>query len=256
MRDWAAFGLDCRQGGPRLQCKKKVDEPEVLVEFLPIEGSAPIDSVEQRTLVASLQPGGSLDGTMTLEWRGRIAVDRMVEARSFRPDQWKQELQDRIKERSETARLRDYSAQTCDRKEAHCQFHVAYTVPNYATPDGPRLIVPLSFLSSSWDKPLPVRDRRHDLFVRRTEREEETLTFKLPDGYVAENLPLSRTLHSPPLDVKLEVSTDPGTVTVHRIVQTHCGRWERTRYPEVLNLLQEFAAFRRQAFTVRPAITR
>ncbi len=111
-------------------------------------------------------------------------------------------------------------------------------------------MVPLAMLASQWDT-LPIdKNRHHDVFIARSETDEEIATLHLPAGYVVDELPKTTALASPAVEARLEVSSAAGTVTIKRTVQTHAGRWPRSVYPAVAAVLQGSAAWRHQTLTI------
>ena len=83
--------------------------------------------------------------------------------------------------------------------------------------------------------------------------DEDELTIRLPAGFVAEELPAPVSLQSPAADLRIEVSTAPGVVTVRRAVQYHAGMYPRESWQQLDALLRAQAALRQQVFVLRPA---
>jgi hypothetical protein len=237
-----------------LSAKQKVlDDPQIDVTFAPIVGGEPLASVERRTIEARLDGAGALDGAMTIERQGRSAVDSAIRTRSWQRDRWQKGLESTAQARHKTARLGEFTPQTCDKRQGRCSLRFAWSAPGYAVVDGERLVVPLAFLTSSWDKERPAGDeeRQRDVFFRRPERDEEVLRVRVPDGFVVEELPAPVALQSPPLEIALDVARDGDTVVVRRSVQTHAGQWSKSEYARVAEILQTFSSLRAKTFTLR-----
>ena len=140
-----------------------------------------------------------------------------------------------------------------DRRDAHLTLAADFSAPSYAAADGKRQIVPLTFLHMAWDRDFSDEPRRHDVMVRNPEREEETIVFHLPKGWTATDLPHGAAWHCEALDGAVQVTSAPGTVTIHRIVQTRTGHWGPGEIDDLLGVARKVSAVRQGAFAVAPA---
>jgi len=228
-------------------------QEETPVSLVRLASADPGLSAHRQTIDATLEANGRIRGQIADEWNGRDAVDLRVQTRKWLDDAWRKEVESDLHARANTAQLDAVSPLSWDKRAARAALKVEYSAPGYAASDGARLVVPLSFLELPTDRELDDQPRRHDVMVRAPKREEETMVFHLPSGWVATDLPHGSTWHSEAADALFEVRSAPGTVTVRRVVQTHLGHWGPGEWSDVASVLRKLSATRRAAFTVGPA---
>jgi len=141
-----------------------------------------------------------------------------------------------------------------DKGQARLRFGLEYDTPGYATPDGDRLAVPLSFLRGSCDEEPSDEPRTHDVMIRSDRREEETLTLHTPSGYVVASLPTGGRAHVDAADGLVEISApSPTTIRVRRLLQIHAGHWGPAEYDDLVGLMRKLAATRQQVVILEKA---
>ncbi len=222
-------------------------------EFVDVRGAAPVESVFRRSMDTRLEANGDLSGDWTIEDRGAKAVEVQIDTRAWLPDRWREFFTTNLHDRSRTARLVSNAPPECDRSHATCRLQARFTIAGYAAAETGRLTVPLTLLRPLDDKEPFQAARQRSVFVGRAQLDEDELTIRLPAGFVAEELPAPVSLQSPAADLRIEVSTAPGVVTVRRAVQYHAGMYPRESWQQLDALLRAQAALRQQVFVLRPA---
>jgi hypothetical protein len=235
---------------PKASSSQQEETPVALVR---LAAADPGLSAHRQTIDATLDASGRISGQIAEEWTGTEAVEVRVKTRKRLEDDWRKAAESDLHAHAKTAQLGTVSPLGWDKREARATLRTEYSAPGYAAADGQRLVVPLSFLKMATDRELDDEPRRHDVMVRWPTREEETVVFHLPSGWVASDLPRGSRWHSDAVDAVLEVRSAPGTVTVRRMVQTHLGHWGPGEWDDVVNVLRKVSAARQAAFTVGPA---
>ena len=247
---WSAERQAILFGVPKAPTSYHQEEtPVALVRLAAVDSGL---SVHRQTIDATIDGNGRISGAIADEWSGTQAVDVRVKTRKRLEDEWRKLAESELHARAKTAQLGTVSPLGWDKHEARATVRTEYSVPGYAAADGPRLVVPLSFLKMATDHEVDDEPRRHDVMVRWPTREEETIVFHLPSGWVASDLPRGSRWHSEAVDALFEVRSAPGTVTVRRTVQTHLGHWGPGEWNDVVNVLRKVSAARETPFVVGP----
>jgi hypothetical protein len=219
--------------------------------FVPLAGATPPLSSDHREIEATLDGAGTLTGTLLAERRGQLATDWRLATRKWQAAEWRKHQAAELGARHKAGRIVSTSPDQCDKPTGVCRHSVSWTIPSFAAVDGERLVVPLDLLASRWDHTAIDKERHNNVFMRHQQVDEESVTLRLPDGYVVEELPQPATVQSPALEARLEVSATAGEVTFKRRIETHPGVWDRTRYPSLAVVLQAFAGWRHRTITLR-----
>ena len=228
-------------------------QQETPVDIVQLNADEPKASVHRQLIDATIDTNGAMNGRISDEFRGEAAVEFRIKSRSWLEERWRTELESDLHGRAPTAALRGVTPAAWERRDAHLTVAADFSAPSYATADGKRQIIPLTFLHMAWDRDFSDEPRRHDVMVRNPEREEETIVFHLPKGWTATDLPHGAAWHCEALDGAVQVTSAPGTVTIHRIVQTRTGHWGPGEIDDLVGVARKVSAVRQAAFAVAPA---
>jgi|GEM_PF-2800352 len=218
---------------------------DLRVELVPVKSSSAPATGWRRQHDVKIDQAGTLNGRMKETLYGLEAVEAHL-------GKAPKEAANDLRGRDKRTLLRNVVPQTCDRLHGECHLEVDYSVVSYAAVDGDSLTVPLTFMASDWDTRFRSATREHDVFIRYPSPEEEILTFHLPAGYEAVDLPPSRKQSTPFADFELEVTSAPGVVTVRRAVTGHPGIYPKADYSAYAVAVSSFGATRRLVFRAKP----
>jgi hypothetical protein len=206
---------------------------------------------EHRQVAITVAPTGAVRGKMKVKGVAQRAVDSAIAARHYTAERWRTEEEDALHARDKTARLEDSAPQLCDRADGHCEVEYAFSIAQYAAVEDNGLVMPLSLLLSSWDKPPTDGKRTHDIYASRSSAETEELVVTLPPGYVPIDLPAPAKWHAPGFDATFSIERVRDTLVVRRTVDVHRGHWSVQEYAALDTALRDYRDVRRKSITIR-----
>ena len=141
-------------------------QPESPIQLVHLDGGAVATTGHRQLIDMSLDAAGNASGRLTDEWRGQQAVDFRIASRTWLADRLRKEVEDDLHARAKTAELEAVTPVAWDKREAAAKLEVTWKARGYATVDGERLILPLSFLHMEsdhdpGDEPRQVEDVIH-----------------------------------------------------------------------------------------------
>ena len=149
--------------------------------------SPPDKSREKRTATLRLDENGTLEGDVTVEYTGHLAVERKRLNEEDSPTQREENLKEMIKERLSSAELTNIVIEnaTDPVKPFVYKYHVR--VPEYAQRTGKRLFVQPGFFLKGIEPMFSAGTRRYPVYFHYPWSEEDKITLELPKGYVLDN---------------------------------------------------------------------
>jgi hypothetical protein len=155
--------------------------------FVQTPMSAPEKSLEKCAAKLRLSEDGTLEGDVTIEFTGHLAVQFKENNDEDSPEQRQKTLLDDIKRHMSTAEIADVKIEnvTDPSKPFIYRFHIR--VPDYAQRTGKRLFLQPSFFQKGVNPMFPTSDRRHAIYFHFPWREEHTVEIELPKGYALDN---------------------------------------------------------------------
>ncbi|HEU4506743.1 MAG TPA: DUF3857 domain-containing protein [Pyrinomonadaceae bacterium] len=174
MLRWQEEGVDCLIAGDRST-------------WITTPMSPPEKSKEKRTATLALDENGTLEGDVTIEYTGHLAVERKLQNDEDSPEQREETLKAAIKARLSSAEISNIVVEnaTDPSKPFIYKFHVK--VPEYAQRTGKRLFVQPGFFHKGIEPMFSAGERRYPIYFRFPWSEEDTITLNLPKGYVLDN---------------------------------------------------------------------
>lgn len=192
------------------------DSPSVWVET-PM--SSPDKSKEKRTANLKLDENGTLEGDVTIEYTGHLAVERKFNNDDDSPEQREQNLKDAMKERLSSAELSNIVIENATDaiKPFIYKYHIR--VPDYAQRTGKRLFFQPGFFHKGISAMFSASERRFPIYFHYPWSEEDKVTLTLPKGYVLDNAdrpaPINAGLVSK-YEIKMGITTDQTTLIYER----------------------------------------
>ena len=149
--------------------------------------SPPDKSKEKRTATLRLDENGTLEGDVTVEYTGHLAVERKRLNDEDSPTQREENLKEMMKERLSSAELTNIVVEnaTDPVKPFIYKYHVR--VPEYAQRTGKRLFVQAGFFLKGIEPMFSAGARRYPIYFHYPWSEEDKITIELPQGYVLDN---------------------------------------------------------------------
>lgn len=181
--------------------------------------SPPANSKEKRVATLQLDENGTLEGDVTVEFTGHLAVERKVFNDEDSPQQREENLKEAVKKRMSSAELTNIIIEnaTDPTKPFIYKYHVR--VPEYAPRTGKRLFLQPAFFRRGIAALFSAGTRRHPIYFRFPWSEEDKITISLPKGYVLENADRPAPITASGvcgLEIGMGVTTDKTTLIYNR----------------------------------------
>ncbi|MEK6282866.1 MAG: DUF3857 domain-containing protein [Acidobacteriota bacterium] len=145
--------------------------------------SAPEKSRQKRIANLRLTEDGTLEGDVTVEYYGHLAVDRKEWDDDDSPAQREETLRDNVKARMSTAEITNIQIEnvTDPVKPYVYKYHIQ--VPGYAQRTGKRLFLQPAFFQFGLRPLFPTSARQHPIYFSYPWSEEDEVTIHLPQGF-------------------------------------------------------------------------
>jgi hypothetical protein len=161
-----------------------VDENSVWVRTPVTEAQK---SKEKRTAKLQLDENGTLEGDVTVEYTGHLAVEHKVLNEDDSPVQREENLKEMVKSRLSSAELTNIVIE--DDADVAKPFVYKYhvRVPDYAQKTGKRLFFQPGFFTKGLSALFSAGTRRYPIYFHFPWSEEDKITIALPKGYALDN---------------------------------------------------------------------
>jgi transglutaminase-like putative cysteine protease len=149
--------------------------------------SPPEKSKEKRTARLRLDENGTLEGDVTIEYTGHLAVERKLLNDEDSPVQREENLKEAVKGRLSSAELTNIVIEnaTDPTKPFIYKYHVR--VPDYAQRTGKRLFFQPGFFSKGISALFSAGTRRYPVYFHFPWSEDDDISIALPKGYTLDN---------------------------------------------------------------------
>jgi len=144
-------------------------------------------SKEKRVATLTLDENGTLEGDVTIEYTGHLAVERKLNNDEDSPVQREENLKEMVKGRMSSAELSNIVVEnaTDPVKPFIYKYHVR--VPEYAQRTGKRLFFQPGYFVKGIDALFSAGTRRYPVYFHFPWSEEDKVTINLPKGYTLDN---------------------------------------------------------------------
>ena len=180
--------------------------------------SPPEKSKEKRTATLRLDENGTLEGDVTVEYTGHLAVERKRLNDEDSPTQREENLKEMVKNRLSSAELTNIVIEnaTDPVKPFVYKYHVR--VPEYAQRTGKRLFFQPGFFNKGIPAMFSAGTRRFPIYFHYPWSEEDQISIELPKGYALDNadrpFPINAGISK--YEVKMGITTDQTTLVYNR----------------------------------------
>ncbi|HXQ72619.1 MAG TPA: DUF3857 and transglutaminase domain-containing protein [Pyrinomonadaceae bacterium] len=149
--------------------------------------SPPEKSKEKRTATLKLDENGTLEGDVTVEYSGHLAVERKRLNDEDSPTQREENLKEMVKNRLSSAELTNIVIEnaTDPVKPFVYKYHVR--IPEYAQRTGKRLFFQPGYFNKGGEPMFSAGTRRYPIYFHYPWSEEDEVTIQLPKGYTLDN---------------------------------------------------------------------
>ncbi len=163
-------------------------------QFIITPQPASTDAVATRKGVFKLDEEGNLKGTLELTLTGLEALTHRLETMDSDEAGRRKDLEDEIKAAlpaSAVVKLGKITGWTGHDQPLAAE--VSVEIQGFATPAGRRLLLPTNIYQAQESNPFPQSERIHPVYFRHPFRELDEMTYELPAGFKATNLPAPTT---------------------------------------------------------------
>jgi hypothetical protein len=181
--------------------------------------SPPDKSRETRVATLHLDENGTLEGDVTIEYTGHLAVERKALNDDDSPNQREENLKEAMKRRLSTADLTNIVIEnvTDSSKPFLYKYHVR--VPEYAQRTGKRLFLQPAFFEKGIGPLFASSTRKYEIYFHFPWSEEDKVTITLPKGYALDNADSPAPIAAGEIcryTVKMGVTKDQTTLVYNR----------------------------------------
>jgi len=176
-------------------------------------------SKEKRSAKLRLDENGTLEGDVTVEYTGHLAVERKVMNEDDSPGQREENLKEMVKDRLSSAELTNIIIEnaTNPTKPFIYKYHVR--VPDYAQKTGKRLFFQPGFFTKGVSALFSAGTRRYPIYFHFPWSEEDKITIELPKGYALDNADRPAPINAGPTskhEINMGVTNDQATLHYNR----------------------------------------
>jgi len=188
-------------------------------EWVKTPMSPPDKSKEKRTAKLTLDENGTLEGDVTIEYTGHLAVERKNLNDDDSPVQREENLKEAVKGRMSTAELTNIVIDnaTDPVKPFIYKYHVR--VSGYAQRTGKRLFFQPGYFQKGVDALFSAGTRRYPIYFHFPWSEEDQIEFSLPKGYGLDNADRPAPINAGAIckhEINMGVTKDGGTLIYKR----------------------------------------
>lgn len=156
--------------------------------FVAVPDSPPEYSSVTRSGTLTLTANGSVEGTLTFEYSGHLAIERRERDDDQTAEERRTDFAEELSRRMPGAEVSEYTVSHLDEPEQPYVVTAAVRIPNYAQRAGSRLLVQPAVYQHNRDAALTAATRRQPIDFKRGWTERDSIVFELPEGFTAEGL--------------------------------------------------------------------
>jgi Domain of Unknown Function with PDB structure (DUF3857)/Transglutaminase-like superfamily len=180
--------------------------------------SPPEKSKEKRVATLKLDENGTLEGDVTVEYTGHLAVERKRLNDEDSPTQREENLKEMVKSRLSSAELTNIVIEnaTDPVKPFVYKYHVR--IPEYAQRTGKRLFFQPAYFHKGVEPMFSAGTRRYPIYFHYPWSEDDEVTIQLPKGYALDNADRPAPINAgiSKHEVRMGISNDQTTLHYNR----------------------------------------
>lgn len=180
--------------------------------------SPPEKSKEKRTAKLKLDEDGTLEGDVTVEYTGHLAVERKRLNDEDSLAQREENLKEMVKSRLSSAELTDIVIENATDPVKPFVYRYHVRIPAYAQRTGKRLFFQPGYFHKGVEPMFSAGTRRYPIYFHYPWSEEDEITIELPKGYALDNADRPAPINAgiSKHEVRMGVSNDQTTLHYSR----------------------------------------
>jgi len=176
-------------------------------------------SKEKRTAKLRLDENGTLEGDVTVEYTGHLAVERKVSTEDDSPAQREENLKQMVKDRLSSAELTNIVIENDADPSKPFVYKYHVRVPEYAQKTGKRLFFQPGFFTKGISALFSAGKRQYPIYFHYPWSEQDKVTIELPKGYALDNADRPAPINAGAIsqyDVQMGITNDQSTLVYNR----------------------------------------
>ena len=172
--------------------------------------SPPDKSKEKRVATLKLEEDGTLEGDVTVEYTGHLAVERKRLNDEDSPTQREENLKEMVKNRLSSAELTNIVIENATDPVKPFVYRYHVRIPGYAQRTGKRLFFQPAYFHKGVEPMFSASTRRYPIYFHYPWSEEDQVTIQLPKGYALDNADRPAPINAgiSKHEVRMGISTD------------------------------------------------
>ncbi|HEY1270676.1 MAG TPA: hypothetical protein VGF08_01765, partial [Terriglobales bacterium] len=169
---------------------KGLSVSNIVNDFVTIPGEHSDAAVTKRSVELRVAGDGHVDGTFQISFAGQEALTRRLELYDEDDNGRRKALEEEIRgwlPEGATVEVRHIFA--CDSSEEDLRVEGEFSVPQFATIAGRRLLVPTAVFRNFRENPFQPLKRTYEIYFRHSYRVEDKVRLQAPDDFRVESLP-------------------------------------------------------------------
>jgi len=184
----------------------------VFVDIPPIPSA---NSITERDAQLTLNPDGTLSGTLTIHFTGERALAYRQNARDEDETGRKKLITDRVKEWMPSSAKFELSSVTgWDTPDSPLEIQGKLQLPGMAESVGRRLLIPIGFYEAGQKQLFDASARKQDIYFHFPYQDVDKIVVQLPPGYLAGTLPEPQVV-DPGGQLRYEISAKQDGASLH-----------------------------------------
>jgi hypothetical protein len=176
-------------------------------------------SKEKRIAKLHLDENGTMEGDVTIEYTGHLAVERRVTNEDDSPAQREENLKEMVKDRLSSAELTNIAIENDadPAKPFVYKYHVR--IPEYAQKTGKRLFFQPGFFEKGISALFSAGKRTYPIYFHYPWSEQDDVTIQLPKGFALDNADRPAPINAGAVskyDVQMGITNDQSTLVYKR----------------------------------------
>ena len=186
-------------------------------DFGSIPGRGPDTAVTTRTATVKLAPDGTVEGTVHISYAGQEALQRRLELYVQDDAGRRKALEDEIKSvLPPSATVTVTHSDPWESSEEDLRVDATFTVPDFASVAGHRLVFPLAVFHSTRTNPFKAEKRNYPIYFDYAYQATDAITWQFPEGFHVEGLPTPQFYQNNFYKYQIKLTTTPSGLEFHR----------------------------------------
>ena len=229
----------------------RVDDTSPTVGFTPRSNSS--DAVIRRNAELRLTEDGALRGKVEMLYLGQEALNIRLQALQQDEAAKRKDLEHSLQQiLAHGATVNLVSTEGWDSSDGAVKAYFEIDVPNYATPVGRRMVMPVGVFHVNQSNPFSSARRVNPIYFSYPQETHEDTRVEVPDGMKVEFLPDSQKVDQKAVYYEFSTATEGKTLRLHRTLRFSGYLFEVAQYANLRRFYQRVLAGDTQQATFVP----